>query len=778
MRLITPPHYRRLVERLAGIDAPLIRVWGWPGTGKRPLLRAMAEDPQLATRVLVPAEVNDPQRLADAVGRGHGQGARWFLWEGGSPEECARIRHHLAPAQSLIFTATEDQPPSVGEAWASVEPQELLLRDEEAQLLWRQVTSSRPPLTRLRDLLTATDGWYEPLRLLITAHSHDRPSDETLAELAADPLLESFVRHRVLPLLSPPERDLLLDLSLVPRHSARRLRDAWAVNDDAREALEGLLRGRAWFLSEGQELRLPHVLQAFLTRERKRSWSTEEEAKSRRRVGVALAQGGRTVEALEHLVAADTPLARDSVAQIRRLVDEEWLGLLAGAPTETLRRALISGDPSPSPAQALLRHLLTEVEAVKHRGGEDLRGLATPLCGGAQRGGHLVVLLVACVLDFIASSPESQKGPLVWPDWAQWAAATVTLAAPLRALGYLGEAVAHGEGGDPESARRALDRAAALAPRSRTGSSVAQRLFQLAQGKIAERWPELEAKAQANAQPEPPAAELDPGRCAETRAAAPGNLGPEYRFRLFASPTLEQRQEDGLYGEVHWPLRRALMILAYISSTPGMRVGKDKLVEAIWPGADDDTIRRNFHPTVSRLRRSLEQASTRPRPALLFHNGVYRLNPELRWEIDVLSFEQRTREGREYLEEDEPDLALGAWERAWSLYRGPFLTGYDDPWVLERRNELQRLYLYLLRELGDFYLRRERLSDAEDAYRCLLVEDPLQENVYVQIMRIYARRGRRDLVRRQYERLGNLLLEELGTEPTPETSAEYHRLMS
>ena len=44
-------------------------------------------------------------------------------------------------------------------------------------------------------------------------------------------------------------------------------------------------------------------------------------------------------------------------------------------------------------------------------------------------------------------------------------------------------------------------------------------------------------------------------------------------------------------------------------------------------------------------------------------------------------------------------------------------------------------------------------------------------------MRLYAARGRRDLVRRQYERLSLLLRTELGIEPLPETAEEYHRLM-
>lgn len=60
----------------------------------------------------------------------------------------------------------------------------------------------------------------------------------------------------------------------------------------------------------------------------------------------------------------------------------------------------------------------------------------------------------------------------------------------------------------------------------------------------------------------------------------------------------------------------------------------------------------------------------------------------------------------------------------------------------------------------------------------MLVEDPLQERVHLAVMKLYAQQGRRDLVRRQYDRLCNLLLEELGVAPMPPTTREYHKLMA
>ena len=44
-------------------------------------------------------------------------------------------------------------------------------------------------------------------------------------------------------------------------------------------------------------------------------------------------------------------------------------------------------------------------------------------------------------------------------------------------------------------------------------------------------------------------------------------------------------------------------------------------------------------------------------------------------------------------------------------------------------------------------------------------------------MRLYAGQGRRDLVRRQYDHLCRVLLEDLGQAPGEETAREYHLLM-
>jgi DNA-binding SARP family transcriptional activator len=268
---------------------------------------------------------------------------------------------------------------------------------------------------------------------------------------------------------------------------------------------------------------------------------------------------------------------------------------------------------------------------------------------------------------------------------------------------------------------------------------------------------------------------------AAASAAAPSAEGYlVYRLSLLGSPIARRQDETG-ERDLDCRLRRAFQVLAFLASSPGMQAGREELMEAVWPSEGEHTIERNFHPTLSHLRRALEggrRSKDRP-PPLLFRGGVYRLNPEIAWEIDVLELSRLVEEGRERAGRGELAAAADAWRRAWKLYRGPFLQGHYESWVESRREGYQRLYQELLRDLGDLSVRLGRTEEAIDAYRTLLIEDPPQERIHLAVMRLYAQQGRRDLVRRQYDHLRRILAEEaVEGEPMEETTREYHKLMA
>ncbi len=251
---------------------------------------------------------------------------------------------------------------------------------------------------------------------------------------------------------------------------------------------------------------------------------------------------------------------------------------------------------------------------------------------------------------------------------------------------------------------------------------------------------------------------------------------PVVRVALFGRPQVERLTAAGPVP-IRFPLRRAFQTLALLASSPELSASRDQLVEEVWAGASPAEVGRNFHPTLSHLRRALAAGLKAKVAPLLLADGVYRLNPEIEWRIDWAELGALTARARAEAAA-RPEAAVDLLRRAWALYRGTFLPRVDGEWASGRRDQAQRTYQELLKSLGDLELAAGRSEAALDAYRALLVEDPLEERVHVAVMRLYAGEGRRDLVRRQYDRLCSLLLGELGLQPLDETTREFHQLMA
>ncbi|MCW5857424.1 MAG: AAA family ATPase [Caldilineales bacterium] len=114
---------------------------------------------------------------------------------------------------------------------------------------------------------------------------------------------------------------------------------------------------------------------------------------------------------------------------------------------------------------------------------------------------------------------------------------------------------------------------------------------------------------------------------------------------------------------------------------------------------------------------------------------------------------------------------LDAAQEAVSLYRGDFLDGFYDDWVISERYRLEALYTEALARL---MTGREVQGDFEAALAAagrLLACDPLREDAHRLAMRTFAALGRRGAALEQYRRCQNVLRKELGADPMPETTA-------
>jgi LuxR family transcriptional regulator, maltose regulon positive regulatory protein len=188
-------------------------------------------------------------------------------------------------------------------------------------------------------------------------------------------------------------------------------------------------------------------------------------------------------------------------------------------------------------------------------------------------------------------------------------------------------------------------------------------------------------------------------------------------------------------------------------------------------------VEKNFHPTMSHIRKALNSNQALKQNFLSYRDGEYQLNPEFSYRIDTDEFDRLIADGEAARRERNFDRCIACYEEAVALYRGEFMPGVYDDWVEEPRSFYREQYLRMLESLSAVAEKREEWLRAMDLAQRILKEDPFREDIHCTVMRAQAAVGNRVAVKEQYETLRKLLQEELGVEPAKQTQKTYQQLV-
>jgi LuxR family maltose regulon positive regulatory protein len=191
---------------------------------------------------------------------------------------------------------------------------------------------------------------------------------------------------------------------------------------------------------------------------------------------------------------------------------------------------------------------------------------------------------------------------------------------------------------------------------------------------------------------------------------------------------------------------------------------RDQIASVLWPELLTSKVKATFHTTKFRLNRALGQ------DALHFEDGWYQIHPRLDYWFDVAEFEQ-------LLEGIGPGRRVERLQQAIALYQGDFLEDCYADWCLLTRERLRERCLEALDELAERLLARRQYRQAIQTLHRGLAMDDLREKFHRELMRAYALSGRRGEALAQYQRCAEILERELGTDPSPETTALYRRIL-
>lgn len=195
-------------------------------------------------------------------------------------------------------------------------------------------------------------------------------------------------------------------------------------------------------------------------------------------------------------------------------------------------------------------------------------------------------------------------------------------------------------------------------------------------------------------------------------------------------------------------------------------ITRSEICQAFWPELETDQAVNVFHVTKRRLHKALDM------DVLVHEGGYYRVNPDLAIQYDVMDFVGALMAGRN---DDSPNR-VAAWQKAIELYRGPFLQGHSDPWIVERRRDFQAGYLEALSEMARVRLAEDRPEHALGLFQKALNEDGSREDIHREVMRLYAQLGRRSEAAAHFQRLAEDL-DKIGAKPESETKKLYDEIM-
>jgi DNA-binding SARP family transcriptional activator len=202
---------------------------------------------------------------------------------------------------------------------------------------------------------------------------------------------------------------------------------------------------------------------------------------------------------------------------------------------------------------------------------------------------------------------------------------------------------------------------------------------------------------------------------------------------------------------------------------------KDTIVDKLW---EDDLDDQGFKVALHGVNKALEpDRKSHSDTNFLQRNGhTYQLNFEQIF-IDSVAFEEMVSIGNQLVSKNEKE-AKKVYRLALELYKGSFLPDrvYED-WSADERERLQLIYLNAAIELAELLIDENPIESIQIAQNALLV-DVVWEDAYRIQMQAYLQKGNRPMAIKTYQVCEQVLKEEFGIKPLPETRKVYEGILA
>jgi len=256
---------------------------------------------------------------------------------------------------------------------------------------------------------------------------------------------------------------------------------------------------------------------------------------------------------------------------------------------------------------------------------------------------------------------------------------------------------------------------------------------------------------------------------------------PEPPLRIYLTGGVCAESPSGFLAEGRFPSPQARRLFAALVLERHRTLSPDQLAEIVWPGRLPRAWESSLKALLSRVRQVLRTALPELRAPetdpVESRFGCYALRlPPATW-VDVEA-------ARQALDEAEGLLRAGRLREAWGMANvclavtgRQLLAGESGDWLEARRRELAALRVRALEAYADASLGSGQATLAAQVAREAIALEPFRESGHQMLMRCEAALGNRAEAVRAYHRCRELLREQLGVDPSPETQALFVTLL-
>jgi two-component system, LytTR family, response regulator len=189
-------------------------------------------------------------------------------------------------------------------------------------------------------------------------------------------------------------------------------------------------------------------------------------------------------------------------------------------------------------------------------------------------------------------------------------------------------------------------------------------------------------------------------------------------------------------------------------------IDREVITDLLWPDIDTSKAVQQLYTTIYNIRQTLKNSgmdgvsisSMGAEGGYVLKLGNTLIDKEV-WETQLLQSEA--------LDENN----ISEHEQLLNMYKGDYFGGYGYLWAEYEKERLRRMWLSLARKISSFYIEHDSPDRAIQVNYRIQQCNPLEEESYFTLMKLFDSLGNRTGVREQYKILTSRLEQELGAAP-------------